>query len=663
MRSSCVLFRQRHANRARCRLFSSSLPALVICAPLIGAQATTANPVTKAADAFGFRNGDESIGIYNESTVRGFSLEAAGNFRLNGTYFVKSSGVSNFFLENRTVRIGINTLNTTLPGPSGVVDFQLRDPARGEPGLYTVGLDEFNQAYAEAFYRHRDRADRYSLAVGSSVVFRAADKQGGHGNSTLFAGTSRFRLGARGRVHVFGGEYDYQRSGSMVVTTTDAVLPGAIVRGQYLGQTWAQESGARRIAGALTDWRLGPRWSMGTTSVFSQEDPERAFTQLFAFADRTTRARSQVVAAPHQQFTAWSGEVRAIRTVDGVQLQHRLTLVLRGRASRNRFGGERVLDLGDVSFGTRGADLPAPDLASARATLRNTVDQWGVGASYQLSWRERTSLSAGVLRTDYAREFIAATGARARAGSTPVLFNLGLRRSIAQRTDIYATWSRGLEDAGVAPSAAANRGTPLDAITVSQVEAGMRQRLATRITLIVATFNTRKPYAGLDASTGVYSLVGDVNHRGIEASLAGQPWSGVSIVLGAVAMQPLLTLRTDSTRRNTRAVGVPSLRWIANANWSVPHLTGLSLDLGSEFTGATPAKATPVALSAAQPTLPATLVTNIGARARVRVVGVYLNIRAQTLNVFNRAYWTVNSSETFDFGAQRRYRLLITAER
>lgn len=82
------------------------------------AAQATANAVAVAEDAFGSTEGDESVGIYDQTSVRGFSLEAAGNYRINGRYFVKNAGVSNFFLEKSIVRIGYNALALDHPGPS-----------------------------------------------------------------------------------------------------------------------------------------------------------------------------------------------------------------------------------------------------------------------------------------------------------------------------------------------------------------------------------------------------------------------------------------------------------------------------------------------------------------------------------------------------------------
>ena len=74
---------------------SVSLATVLVAGPAF--SQATANAVVGADDAFGFIAGDEAVGIYDATAVRGFSLEAAGNYRVNGGYFVKSSGVSSFF--------------------------------------------------------------------------------------------------------------------------------------------------------------------------------------------------------------------------------------------------------------------------------------------------------------------------------------------------------------------------------------------------------------------------------------------------------------------------------------------------------------------------------------------------------------------------------------
>src|SRR5262245_48620736 len=72
------------------RSMLARLPAIVISGLLLAqsvmAQRTQENVTTGSEDAFGRSIGNESIGIYNEADVRGFSPIEAGNVRLEGLY-------------------------------------------------------------------------------------------------------------------------------------------------------------------------------------------------------------------------------------------------------------------------------------------------------------------------------------------------------------------------------------------------------------------------------------------------------------------------------------------------------------------------------------------------------------------------------------------------
>ena len=51
------------------------------------AQRTQENAITSASDAFGTSIGNETIGLYRDNNVRGFSPVTAGNRRIEGLYF------------------------------------------------------------------------------------------------------------------------------------------------------------------------------------------------------------------------------------------------------------------------------------------------------------------------------------------------------------------------------------------------------------------------------------------------------------------------------------------------------------------------------------------------------------------------------------------------
>jgi iron complex outermembrane receptor protein len=634
---------------------------LIVLLPSVAWAQANANATANASDAFGFRTGDDTVGIYDEAAVRGFSLESAGNYRLEGTYFVKNSGVSYFFLESSVVRIGYNTLNTIIPGPSGVVDYHLRDPKRGEPSFVTMTAAQYGEIATDVLFKHRTAGDRVSLALGLARVFEGRDQQGGRaGRSLLPAGTARITTGW-GTVRMFGGEYQYDRPGQFRVVAQGAALPPHINRGRFLGQRWAMEQGERRIAGALFDTPGRTGRGAGGTFVFSQEDPTRGFTQLFSDVQSDGTARSVVVAIPQQRSTAWSGELRGHIEKTHPRFSHRVDVTLRGRVSRARSGGTQVIDLGRVPFGVEASAAPEPSLDRTVAARRDQVDQIGLGATYRTAWNSRLRANVGLLKTRYEKRVASADDTTRDSVADPWLYNSALALRLRKGLEVYGTYSTGLEESGVAPATAANRNEVLPPIAVTQREFGVRVAPSPGITLVAAGFDTRKPYSGVDAATGRYGLLGAVRHRGVEASVAGRPMTGLSLVIGSVWLAPRLSgIEVDPGRIGKRPVGVPTFRAIANIDYSIPPVKGLTVDAAATSIGRRAARSAPLA-DGTQLEVERLVTVNVGTRYVFRLFGTSFALRAQLQNLFDQFSWEVNSSETLNYSAPRRARLVLTA--
>ena len=97
-----------------------------------------------------------------------------------------------------------------------------------------------------------------------------------------------------------------------------------------------------------------------------------------------------------------------------------------------------------------------------------------------------------------------------------------------------------------------------------QFELGVRYALTPRLTLIGALFDVSKPTQGFRPDRS-FGLVGEVRHRGVEASIAGELNAKTSIVVGAVAFESEVTgPLVDAGVVGSHAVGVSQL--VANAN-------------------------------------------------------------------------------------------------
>ncbi len=91
--------------------------AAILATPDAFAQRTEDNPTAKSEDAFGRSVGQESIGIYNEGDVRGFSPIDAGNVRVEGLYFDRLSNPTQRLVEGSSIRVGIAAQSYPFPRP------------------------------------------------------------------------------------------------------------------------------------------------------------------------------------------------------------------------------------------------------------------------------------------------------------------------------------------------------------------------------------------------------------------------------------------------------------------------------------------------------------------------------------------------------------------
>ncbi|WP_313036067.1 hypothetical protein, partial [Massilia alkalitolerans] len=108
------------------------------------------NVMRQAEDAFGTSVGRETIGLYNSSSVRGFSPVAAGNARIEGLYFDQVWGLTPRIRRSTNIRVGISAQGYPFPAPTGIVDYSFRKPGDRARLALVTGGDSYGGAYVEA---------------------------------------------------------------------------------------------------------------------------------------------------------------------------------------------------------------------------------------------------------------------------------------------------------------------------------------------------------------------------------------------------------------------------------------------------------------------------------------------------------------------------------
>ncbi len=634
------------------RRAGAALLALAIAEPAL-AQRTEENAVREAEDGFGKSVGNESVGIYASGEVRGFSANDAGNARVEGLYFDRAGGITDVIVRGSTVRLGLTAFGYPFPAPTGIVDTDLR--RTGTDAVLSLRLSSGEYLGPDLV---AEAATPVSDKLGINVGFGLFDDQYVSGASAWFVSygsVARWRPADGVELTGFFARYDYgDEEQSPTLYTSGSFLPPKVERRLFYGQQWAEWRGHSQNYGGIAKANLG-EWQLAAglfNSRFTRDD----FASLyFDGVDRTGVGELVVVSGKDQRTASTSGELRASRVfAEGVR-RHRLIFSARGRSKRNDYGGYHVADLGAATVGV--ADpRPEPDRVYGALT-EDRVRQISYAIGYEMRWPGFGELNFGLSRTDY-RKTVAQPGRPVeRRRDQPWLWNAALAVTPTEQLTLYGATTRGLEESGTAPGNAANRNEALPALRTKQLEIGLRYAFPGGIRLVSALFDIRKPYFEIDSRDGFYRILGTVIHRGAEFSLSGQPLPGLDLVAGAVLLRPRVTgAAVDEGRLGSKPIGRTGMLIDLNADYRLPGLPGMSVDMRLLYEGRRTARADNSF------DIPARATVDIGARYRTKFGKIPATVRLQVRNVANVYGWRVFGGGGFAPMVGRRVLATLTAD-
>jgi iron complex outermembrane receptor protein len=535
------------------------------------------NAVIQAQDAFGFSIGKETLGLYTNSNVRGFSPVAAGNVRIDGLYFDQVFRLTNRVSPSSSVKVGLSAQGNPFPSPTGIVDYRLHDLGNSRSLSSLVRVDSYGSASAEADAILPVLRDRLSLGIGAYVA-----------TNESYDGTDNFQ-------HIQGAMIRWRPSPSLEVvpfwTRSEIVddergpiyvpagpfLPPKVPLREFGGPNWAEFNSVGMTQGILTSFSPTSPWLIRAGIFNSMLDDTSDFGHLFTNLQPDGNGNRVIIADPQSHFESTSGELRVSRSITEGSRLHLIHLSMRGRSRSHRYGGFDVLDYGSTRIGER-FDAPEPDFNFGPQT-RDRVRQWTGGIAYEGRWENVGQLSIGVSKTDYEKRVLLPDQPTATTDSAPWLYYGALAVHVSDALALYGSYTRGLEESGVAPANAVNRNEPLPAINTMQGEVGLRYAISRSLTLVAGVFELAKPYYNLDEAER-FSLLGDVRNQGLEISFSGALTPNVNLVAGAVLLKPKVTGEGVALGRvGPRPVGLPTRSIMFNADWRTPFLDGVSFDI------------------------------------------------------------------------------------
>lgn len=617
------------------------------------AQRSGENAVTSAEDAFGVSIGDQTVGLYGENSARGFSPQQAGNIRLDGLYFDQQ-----FMLQRieagTTMRVGITAQSYPFPAPTGIADIRLRRPSDDPGGSAAVSYGPYGG-------RSLDMDVSVPLVAGKLGAYlsgqRSWSKYDWRADFHNWIGAATVQWTPADAVSVLGFYHFLDGNdgeSQPLMFTAGPFAPPKYDRSVYFGQEWAARNRVAQNMGVIVIAEMGNDWRLRAGLFRSVNDLRDEFAIFFRNIQPDGVGQLDILRSQPQYADSYSGEARLSRAFTEGERQHTIHLAVRGRDVLRLFGGSDSRSFGPARVGVI-ADVPQPAWAFSPRS-QDDVFQLTPGITYVGQWRGVGEFSVGVQKSFYDREVNQPRFPVAKTRSRPWLYNGTLAVSAGANAVLYAGYTRGLEESGIAPESASNRGEALPASLTQQIDAGVRYKITPRFTFIGGLFEVKKPFFERDAAN-LFTDVGEVSHRGAELSLSGQPIPGLTVVAGAM----LLRARIKGTTATAGVIGsAPIARPNRNLRLNVQY--GPAAWRGFSVNGAVVQDGPMYATRANTLRLPSATTLDLGTRYNFRLWDHSASFRAQVTNVLGDWSWTVQSSGSFAPNRARRFTANFVAD-
>ena len=621
------------------------------------AQAVDDNAVASADDAFGTKVGNDNVGLYNNASARGFNPASAGNIRFEGLYFDQQAFMGRIIIRSSTMRVGLSAQSYPFAAPTGISDITLTLPVEGR-AAYTVQSDISRPTGLTNLYLSASVpiTDKLGWMIGGLPVSLPHYQGNAHGNRYNFGTVFHWRPTDWLEVIPFG--YKQKSRNDEVapsIYTAGDYAPPKYDRSVFFGQEWADRAQQDNTYGMLVRVKPFDSWVLRSAFFSSEINRSTNYVVNYRNVQSNGTAILNVLKYPQHVTRSYSGEVRATGIYTNGQFRHTIDLAVRGRDVSRVFGGGM-----SINFGSHPIGVWAPQ-TYPRYTYgvrdQDLVKQYTPGISYGLQWANVGELSVGLQRSYYDRSYGKLGGTLTSTSSEPWLYNGTIAYYVSKSFVVYGSYARGIEEFGTAPDSAINAGEPLQARVTSQVDAGIRYTIIPGFNLVVGAFQISKPYYDKDA-TNLYTVVGDLEHTGVEFSLTGKPIPGVVIVAGAVYVKGKVSgLPVNNGTIGSTEPGLVPYTVRLNVQYGPRMFKGVVAEFQANSETSNYANRTNTFK------VPTLSTFGIGARYPFRIGTTRLSARVFVDNIFDTFQWTVDgNSGRFASSGQRLYQARLSAD-
>ncbi|WP_095143337.1 TonB-dependent siderophore receptor [Pseudomonas sp. Irchel s3b6] len=592
------------------------------------------------------------VGYYENFMVRGFSLNSASSYRINGRTI---TGEQNVGLENKQqveLLKGLSGLQSGASEPGGLINYVTKRPT--DVRSVTVSTDDRGSGYLatdvggwfgseqqfglRANLAHEDihsyvehtngQRDFASLAFDWNISdaallqldleYQTREQRSAPGYQ-LLGGTSLPHDASPKQLLA-------HQSGSKPVTTDALNLNGNF---EYrFSDTWTGNLSASRSQVVIDDyssfaWGCYGAASCAGVAVPNYFSPQGDYDLYDFHSPDDTRRNDEVQAALSGRF-------------DTGGLGHELTL---GSSAFRRVVDKR--DPINQMIGSANIDSEPEDFAPYQGPLNDSqrrLDsrQYGLFFNDRISFNEhwQTVLGGREVRLDEeAFDNLGNTTRHTRRYE--FLPQAALIYKPVHNLALYTRYSKGLSLGGEAPWFANNAFETLAPTVSRQIEAGIKYDWQ-RISLAAALFQIRQAYQYSrpnDDGSFTFTQQGEQKNTGLELSANGWASDRLQVTASVAAIRSRVSGSDTPAYEGHQTINVPTLRASLYGDYALPWVDGLALLGGLQYS------AGKYADPQGQAEADAYAIFNIGSRYSTRIDGYDTVFRLTVDNLFDQRYW------------------------
>ncbi|EJM06860.1 TonB-dependent siderophore receptor [Pseudomonas sp. GM102] len=592
------------------------------------------------------------VGYYENFVVRGFSLNSASSYKINGRTI---TGEQNVGLENKQqveLLKGLSGLQSGVSEPGGLVNYVTKRPA--DVRSVTVSTDDRGSGYLatdvggwfgseqqfglRANLAHEDlhsyvehtngQRDFASLAFDWNISPDALLQLDAEYQTKEQRSAPGYQLlgGSSLPHHASPKKLLAHQSGSKPVTTDALNLNGNF---EYrFSDQWKGSLSASRSRVVIDDYSSFAWGCYGSTSCASAAvpnyfSPEGDYDIYDFRSPDDTRRNDEMQAVLSGHFNT-------------AGLSHELSV---GTSAFRRVVDKRDAInqmIGSANINSEPADFARYDGPLNDSYRRLDSRQYGLFFNDRISFNEQWQTVLGGREVRLDEETFDSQGDTTRHTQRYVFLpQAALIYKPLQNLSLYTRYSKGLSLGGEAAWFTTNAFEILAPTVSRQLEAGVKYDWQ-RISLAAALFQIRQAYQYSrpnDDGTFTFTQQGEQKNTGVELSANGWASQRLQISASVAAIRARVTDSGTPAYEGHQAINVPTLRASLYGDYALPWLDGLALLGGVQYSG------NKYANRQGEVQTGAYAIFNIGSRYSTRIDGYDTVFRLTVDNLFDKRYW------------------------